>query len=51
LYVVRAGTDEGFTVNQESRALAWRPVAEVASDDSLDDSLRRMARKWLARGR
>lgn len=48
-YVVRAGADECFTVNQESRALAWRPVAEVAADDSLDDSLRRMARKWQAR--
>lgn len=48
-YVVRAGADERFTVNQESRALAWRPVAEVAVDDSLDASLRRMARKWLAK--
>lgn len=46
-YVVRAGTDERFTVNQESRALAWRPVVEVAADESLDASLRRMARKWL----
>ena len=47
-YVVRAGTDERFTVNQESRALAWRPVTGVAADGSLDASLRRMARKWLA---
>jgi 8-oxo-dGTP pyrophosphatase MutT (NUDIX family) len=46
-YVVRAGTDERFAVNHESRALAWRPVTEVAADDSLDVSLRRMARKWL----
>jgi 8-oxo-dGTP pyrophosphatase MutT (NUDIX family) len=47
-YVVRAGADERFTVNPESRALAWRSVAEVAADDSLDASLRRMAHKWLA---
>jgi 8-oxo-dGTP pyrophosphatase MutT (NUDIX family) len=47
-YVVRAGPDERFTVNPESRALAWRSVAEVAADDSLDASLRRMAHKWLA---
>lgn len=46
-YVVRAGADERFVVNQESRALAWRSVADVAADDSLDPSLRRMARKWL----
>lgn len=48
-YVVRAGADEHFTVNQESRALAWRPIVEVAADDSLDTSLRRMAGKWLER--
>ncbi len=46
-HVVRAGMDERYTVNQESRALAWRPVVEVAADESLDASLRRMARKWL----
>jgi 8-oxo-dGTP pyrophosphatase MutT (NUDIX family) len=49
-YVVRAGKDECFTINQESRALTWRAVTDVASDDSLDVSLRRMARKWLATG-
>lgn len=49
-YVVRAGADERFTRNAESRALAWRSVAEVADDVDLDGSLRRMARKWLARG-
>jgi 8-oxo-dGTP pyrophosphatase MutT (NUDIX family) len=48
-YVVRAGADERFTANQESRAMAWRPVTEVAADDRLDVSLRRMARKWLDR--
>ena len=47
-HVVRAGASERFTVNQESRALAWRAVTEVVADDSLDASLRRMAHKWLA---
>jgi 8-oxo-dGTP pyrophosphatase MutT (NUDIX family) len=49
-YVVRAGADERFVVSEESHALAWRPVAEVAEDAGADASLRRMARKWLARG-
>ena len=47
-YVVRARTGESFVVNAESHALAWRPVDEVAADGTLDPSLRRMARKWLA---
>ncbi len=47
-HVVRAGRDERYTRNPESHALAWRPVAEVADDASLDMSLRRMAKKWLA---
>jgi 8-oxo-dGTP pyrophosphatase MutT (NUDIX family) len=49
-YVVRAGADESFVLNPESHALAWRPVDEVAADETLDASLRRMARKWLATG-
>jgi 8-oxo-dGTP pyrophosphatase MutT (NUDIX family) len=48
-YVVRAGTDGRFTINEESLALAWRSVAEIAYEKSLDISLRRMAHKWLAR--
>ena len=50
-YVVRAGVDERFVINGESQALAWRPVVEVAHDDSFDSSLRRMARKWLVRNK
>lgn len=49
-YVVRAGSDERFTVSEESHALAWRDIAEVAAEPAMDASLRRMARKWLARG-
>jgi len=48
-YVLRAVADESFVVNAESHALAWRSVDGVANDESLDPSLRRMARKWLAR--
>lgn len=48
-YVVRAGADESFVPNAESHALAWRSVDEVANDETLDMSLRRMARKWLRR--
>ena len=49
-YVVRA--DEGgeaFVVSEESHALAWRPIAALADDPQADESLQRMARKWLRR--
>jgi 8-oxo-dGTP pyrophosphatase MutT (NUDIX family) len=48
-FVVRAGEDEAFTVSEESHALRWMPVAEIAADSRADESVRRMARKWLAR--
>jgi len=47
-YVVRAGIDERFAVNEESLALAWVEIADIACDPLTDDSLRRMAAKWLA---
>jgi 8-oxo-dGTP pyrophosphatase MutT (NUDIX family) len=50
-YVVRARGDEAFSVSGESHALAWRPVADLADAPGLDGSVRRMARKWLARER
>ncbi|KAF1719152.1 NUDIX hydrolase [Pseudoxanthomonas wuyuanensis] len=46
-YVVRAGADETFAVSEESLDLAWRPIAPMAAD--ADESMARMARKWLAR--
>jgi 8-oxo-dGTP pyrophosphatase MutT (NUDIX family) len=49
-YVVRAGTDDRFVINEESQALAWRSINDVAADAGFDASLRRMARKWLAQG-
>ncbi|WP_404544018.1 NUDIX hydrolase [Dyella jejuensis] len=48
-YVVRAGQDEAFVVGDESLDLAWVPVRDLADASATDDSLRRMARKWLAR--
>ena len=48
-YVVRAVAGEAFAVSEESLELAWKPVAGIASDAAADQSLRRMARKWLAR--
>lgn len=47
-YVVRAGTDERYTVTEESHDLAWREIAVIAEDMVADESLQRMARKWLA---
>lgn len=48
-YVVRAEGDEAFTVSDESHALAWRRVADLTEAREMDGSVRRMARKWLAR--
>ena len=48
-YVVRAGTNENFQVSPESLALAWRRIDELAQAPDTDDSLRRMALRWLAR--
>ena len=48
-YVVRAGANEKFIVGDESHDLAWREIAEIAMDASADDSVRRMAKKFLAR--
>jgi 8-oxo-dGTP pyrophosphatase MutT (NUDIX family) len=48
-FVVRARGPEEFVVSDESHALAWREIDEVAADESADASVRRMARKWLGR--
>ena len=47
-YVVHAGAEEDYVVSDESHDLAWRPIAAMADDP--DESLSRMARKWLGRG-
>ena len=46
-FVVRATGNQAFSVSDESHALAWRDIAAVEKDADADDSLRRMARKWL----
>ncbi|NYZ63144.1 NUDIX hydrolase [Luteimonas deserti] len=46
-YVVHAGADERFVVSDESHALAWVAIADVAADPTYDVSLRRMARRWI----
>jgi ADP-ribose pyrophosphatase YjhB (NUDIX family) len=48
-YVVRAHGDEAFTINEESLALAWRSIDAIAAEPRTDESLRRMALRWLAR--
>lgn len=48
-FVVHATGHEGFVVGEESHDLAWREVEAIAADPASDESLRRMAGKWLAR--
>lgn len=48
-FVVHAGACEDFVVSDESHALAWREITVLVDDTHADASLRRMARKWLAR--
>ncbi len=43
--VVRSGSDEAFVASDESLELAWREIRDLA--DNPDESLARMARKWL----
>ncbi len=52
-YVVRAVGSEQFAISEESLALAWREICDVAAAvidaPDNDDSLPRMAKRWLAR--
>lgn len=48
-YVVRVGGDENFAVSDESLELAWVSIRALAEAADTDESLRRMARRWLAR--
>jgi 8-oxo-dGTP pyrophosphatase MutT (NUDIX family) len=48
-YVVTASSNEAFVISDESLELAWVPVCNLAEAEDMDESLRRMARKWLAR--
>lgn len=46
-FVVHAEAGEDFAISEESLDLAWRDIAGLPDDDSADESLRRMARRWL----
>lgn len=48
-FVVRATGSETYAQNEESFALAWFDIKKLAEDDELDDSIRRMAKKWISR--
>lgn len=48
-FVVRATNSSDFVLSSESKALAWRDVAEIARNSAYDESMRRMARNWLNR--
>ncbi|PKL97396.1 MAG: NUDIX hydrolase [Gammaproteobacteria bacterium HGW-Gammaproteobacteria-7] len=48
-FVVRTGDDEAFVVSDESHALAWRRIDEIAADTDAEASMQRMARRWLER--
>ena len=47
-FVVHAEESEEFIVGPESHDLAWREVAELPDDANVDESVRRMASKWLS---
>ena len=48
-FVVHANGSEEYIVSDESHALAWRIISELVDDADADESIRRMARKWLKR--
>jgi 8-oxo-dGTP pyrophosphatase MutT (NUDIX family) len=48
-YVVQLGATDAFVVSEESLELAWVSIRNLVDAADTDESLRRMARKWLAR--
>ena len=48
-YVVHAGDHEDYAVSEESHDLAWREITQIVADPASDDSMKRMADKWLRR--
>lgn len=48
-FAVRATASERFIANSESRDMTWRSISDIGADLALDDSIRRMARRWLDR--
>ncbi len=50
-YVVHARAGEDYVVSDESHDLAWRAIDEILADPGSDESMRRMAHKWIERNR
>lgn len=48
-YVVHAGENEAYVVSDESHDLAWRTVESILADPDSDESMLRMAHKWVGR--
>lgn len=48
-YIVRCTNEEAPRINNESRAFRWHRISELANDESIDPSIRRMAQRWMAR--
>ncbi len=48
-YVVRATGSEAFAISDESHDLAWREIAALIDDATIDPSIARMARKWVSK--
>lgn len=48
-YVVTATANDAFVISEESLELAWVSIRTLAEAEDTDESLRRMAGKWLAR--
>ncbi len=46
-FLLQADRDEPFVVSEESHALAWLPLRELAAQPDLEESLARMVRKTL----
>mgnify|MGYP002778490772 CR=1 FL=1 len=46
-YVVRCTGDESPKINSESCAFAWLRIDELATDESIDPSIRRMCERWM----
>ena len=48
-FVIRASGDLTPVINEESLELAWRNIADLAADNEADESMRRMAKRWMSR--
>ena len=49
VFVAKRMAAEEYVVSDESHALARRVISELVDDADAEESIRRMARKWLKR--